>query len=107
MQHTKKTKEKYVSPSCEGNSCNVLQQNTQVLAPLDEPRDIEGKKLHGKFRSADIKYDTKIRTIQEIILRPNSPVMYILNGDNTPYTKNQLLVLENDEVHLLKKLVKS
>ena len=105
--HTKKTKEKYVSPSCEGNSCNVLQQNTQVLAPLDEPRDIEGKKLHGKFRSADIKYDTKIRTIQEIILRPNSPVMYILNGDNTPYTKNQLLVLENDEVHLLKKLVKS
>jgi transposase InsO family protein len=107
----KPTKEKYISPTCEGSSCEILQQGTKVLAPLDEPRDIEGKKLHGRFRSADQRYNIHIRSVKEVILKPNSPPLYLLDGqfgdlkiEPVAYTKNQLLVLSDAEIDILKKI---
>src|SRR5689334_16014432 len=60
-------------PLCEGDSCNVLLEGTKVRAILDGPKDVFGKKLHGKIRSADIKWDPKIRTIKQVLIKPDSP----------------------------------
>ena len=86
-------------PLCEGDSCELLDEGTKVRAILDEPKDVtSGKRLHGRFRTADIRWDPKIRTIERILLRPGYPPMYLLNGDpQTPYTKNQLQVVPEDE----------
>jgi transposase InsO family protein len=100
----------YDDPVCEGSSCELLPIGLKVLAPLEEPRDIEGNKLHGKFRKPDLKYSLKIRTIKEFLIKDNSPPLYLLNGDYGPlevepvaYTKNQLLVLKDKDIELLKK----
>ena len=108
---SKKMKIRNESPTCEGNTCEVLAQGTQVLAVLDEPHSIEGTKIIGKFRSADLKYSPKIRIIKQLIIKPNSPPLYLLDGshgknkvDRTAYTKNQLLVLNEDEIKKLKNI---
>jgi Integrase core domain len=106
----KPIKPRLESPTCEGDSCNLLSQGDKVLVALDEPKDVEGKKLIGKFRSTDMKYDLKIRIIKEIIIKPNFPPMYLLDGksgdnkvDPTAYTKNQLMMLTTDDMKKLEK----
>jgi hypothetical protein len=39
---------------------NLLQIGDKVRVALDEPRDIDGKKLHGRFRDSDIRFGTNI-----------------------------------------------
>ena len=94
-------------PVCKGDSCTLLTEGDKVRVQLDEPKDVaDGKKLHGKFRASDIRWDPKIRTLKEVILRPNMSPLYLLDGPVsknkiTPigYTKNQLLpVHENEEL---------
>ena len=101
-----KQKEYPQEPLCHGDACNVLEVGTKVRAILDEPRDVSaGKRLPGKFRSGDTRWDTIIRTIKQILLKPGYPVMYLLDGkglkgDIEPvlYTKSQLQVIpENEE----------
>ncbi len=85
-------------PVCEGDSCNLLSIGDRVRVALEFPIDlVTGAKLHGKFRSSDIKWDPKIRIIKDLLLKPNAPPMYLLDGPVgdrkiTPiaYTKNQL-----------------
>lgn len=100
----KKQKELPQEPLCEGDSCDILEVGTKVRAILDEPRDITGQKLIGKFRSADIRWNPKVRTVKMIILNPGSPIGYLLDGKDlkdgmeaTFYTKNQLQVIPDDE----------
>ena len=51
------------------------------------------------------------RTVEKIILNPNLPPMYMLNGKNNgldnrvAYTKQQLQVIPNDEIKLNKDLL--
>ena len=101
----------FKSAHCEGNSCILLPIGSKVLAIIEEPKDIEGKRLPGKFRSTDIRYELKIRTIEQIITKPMSPPLYILDGnkgrmkmDSIGYTKNQLLPISEKEMEILKKL---
>ncbi len=96
---------------CEGDSCNILGEGQKVLAIAEEPKSIEGKKLNGKFRATDVKYELKIRTIRKVLLKPGFPVLYLLDGnygehkvDNIGYTKNQLLPLSDAEINILMKL---
>ena len=76
----------------------------------EEPRDIEGNKPPGKFRKTDIKYNLKIRTVKELLIKENSPPLYLLDGnygrlkiEPVAYTKNQLLVLTPKEEKILEK----
>lgn len=88
-------------PVAEGDSLNMLEVGAKVRVALDEPRDVltTGQKLHGKFRSHDIKWNPTIRTIESIKLKPNQPPLYILNDyDGVSYTKNQLQLVPKDEV---------
>ncbi len=91
-------------PVCEGNACEVLPIGTQVRVALDKPQEVTGVKLAGKFRSSDIRWDPRIREVREIIIKPDFPPLYLLDGnvgekklDPTPYTKNQLQIVSKDE----------
>jgi len=91
---------------CNGNSCNILEIGTKVRAILDTPVDyVTDKKLHGKFRITDIRWNPEIRIIQNIMLLPGRPPLYLLNDTNNidkidnsvAYTKQQLQVVHDDE----------
>jgi hypothetical protein len=92
-------------PLCEGSACNLLSIGDKVRVALEYPIDpVTHKRLHGKFRAGDIKFNPIIRTIKEILLKPNYPPMYLLNGhvgdmgiDPIAYTKNQLQLVPEKE----------
>jgi hypothetical protein len=70
----------------------ILMEGDKVRIILDKPVDYFGKKLPGRFRSADIRYSPKIHTIETVLLRSGYPPMYIVNDfPHVPYTKSQLL----------------
>ena len=72
--------------------------NDKVRVQLDKPIDPNGNVLNGAFRSSDIRWNPQIRTIGDIIMSPNKPILYMLNSLTTPnvtdyraaYTYNQL-----------------
>jgi hypothetical protein len=112
----KKYKPKVISdkPVCEGDSCKLLSKGTKVRVMLDQPMDLlTRKKLPGKFRSGDIRWDPEIRTIVDIIIKPGYPPLYLLNSkkkgeeyESVAYTKNQLQVVDDDEKPPSKELIR-
>lgn len=73
----------------------LLMRGDRVRVLLDEPHDYFGKKLHGRFRSADIRWSPMIYEIERVLLRPSYPPMYLVKGlPHTPYTRGQLQVVE-------------
>ena len=86
-------------PVCKGDSCNLLQEGMKVRVALDEPREyLSQKKLHGRFRATDIRWDPKVREIEELKLIPGRPPMYKIEGkEHVNYTKNQLQVVPEKE----------
>jgi len=92
-------------PRCSGDACKLLSVGDHVRVALEFPIDVvTGAKLHGKFRSSDIRFNPKVRIIRELLLTPNQPPMYLLDGDVgdmkiTPvaYTKAQLQLIDKSE----------
>lgn len=93
-------------PVCSSQSCELLDVGTKVRVALDKPADyLTNKKLTGKFRVTDIRFNPIIRTIEDILILPNRPPLYILNDVNNPskaehgvsYTRNQLQIVPKDE----------
>ena len=69
----------------------------RVRVALDNPQGVTGKTLHGTFRAGDPKWEVKERTVEQYILRPDQPPMYIISGiNNCVYTKYQLQVIDNE-----------
>ncbi len=87
-------------------SNDILPLHEHVRAVLDYPISASNNKRIGQnFRSGDIRWIDKDRTIEKIILNPDQPVMYQLNGtgkdgidNNVAYTKQQLQVIKKDEI---------
>ena len=81
---------------CSGDSCKLYDIGQKVYVILDEPRNYFGKKLTGRFRSADIRWHPEVRTIMDISITPGKPPLYFVNKPNSKdilnvgYTKNQL-----------------
>lgn len=79
----------------------IIPIDTKVRVPLEEPYDItQEKRLQGKFRGGDVKWNPKIRTINNISLRPGYPVLYIVENDRNSliaYTRNQIQIVKDDE----------
>lgn len=89
-------------PLCSGDSCEAFEVGTKVRVILDEPRDTQGNKLPGRFRASDIRFDPRIRTIEQVLVNPGEPIMYLLDNKggidySAAYTKNQLQEVRNDE----------
>jgi len=84
----------------------ILEVGTPVRIKLDKPKGLLGEKLHGTFRATDIKWDPKIRKISNIILSPNQPVMYQVEGETTGFTRNQLQIVDENEKQPSQELLK-
>ena len=77
----------------------------KVRVMLDNPQDIEGNLVMGKFRSGDIRWDKTVRTIKYVLIRRDEPPMYLLDGkfgqmqvEPVGYTRNQLQIVDANEV---------
>lgn len=86
------------------NINELLPEGTKVRVMLDEPMSVLGKKLHGKFRTGDIRWNPEIRIIKKLILNPEQPPMYLVNGPHgklgvsrCAYTRKQLQVVPKNE----------
>jgi hypothetical protein len=84
----------------EGDSLKLLDVGTKVRVQLDKPQEfLNGKRLHGKFRISDIRWNPVVQEITQIYLRPGYCPMYqVDNNTNVAYTKNQLQIVKEDEV---------
>jgi hypothetical protein len=110
-----KVKELPDAPVCEGDSCKLLGIGDKVRVALDGPKDVADlKRLHGRFRSTDIRFDPTIRTIKEVLLKPGYPPMYLLDGnvgarkvEPVAYTKNQLQLVDKEEKYPSGDLIKN
>ncbi|GBB99256.1 hypothetical protein RclHR1_34600001 [Rhizophagus clarus] len=78
----------------------LLLEGTQVRTKLLEPISVLGKKIHGKFRIGDIKWNPKVCIIKKLILSPEQPPTYLLDGPHSrlevsrcAYTRKELQVI--------------
>ena len=78
---------------------NTFKAGNKVHVALDKPIDyLTSKQLHGtSFRGSDIRWHPKIKVIREILLRPDTPMMYLVSDEDKPnhldataYTRNKL-----------------
>lgn len=109
LEKTKESKESKssINKSITSNpdeKIKVLKVGDEVRVQLDTPMDVHGNKLHGRFRSSDIRWNPKVRTIKRMSIVPGQPIMYILDGNNgeddiddVAYTYNQLQKVSSRE----------
>jgi hypothetical protein len=69
---------------CEGAECDLLEVGALVRVKLDYPKDIHENRLHGNFRSGDFRWSLKPAKIEKVLLFPNQPIRYVVEG----YTRN-------------------
>jgi hypothetical protein len=75
------------------NNYELLPIGTTVRVKLDAPIDITGKRLHGEFRSGDIRWSREIHKVENIVLLPSEPPMYYISDEKAiARTRQQLLV---------------
>jgi hypothetical protein len=78
---------------------DIFPIGTKVRVALDNPVSYQGDKLHGKFRTGDLRWTKEIKTITQFYIRPNQPILYqVDNKNNVAYSKEQLQVVKADEV---------
>jgi len=96
-----------------GSSEDILPIGTTVRVILDQPTNyITGKRLHGKFRSGDIRWNKMIRKIEQFYITPAQPTRYKVSGiGNALYRREELQVIDADKEiaeskYIIEKLVK-
>ena len=79
----KKREEKNMDETyCSGDSCKLLPVGTEVRVQLDAPMDyVTGKRLIGNFRATDIRFSKEPHTISDVVIKPSSPPLYILDDE--------------------------
>ena len=97
-------KKKADKREAQGKSLPYLDKNQPILAigtkvrlKLVKPVGVLGEKLMGQFRATDIKWETTISTITNIILTPDQPIMYQVDKQTPAYTFNQMQVVDRNE----------
>ena len=85
----------------------LIPLHEHVRAILDYPINPATKARIGNiFRSGDLRFGLKDRTVEKIILNPNLPPMYMLDGEHNgldnrvAFTKQQLQVIPQNEIGL-------
>lgn len=100
--------ENVIPDPVEEKDTNILPIGEDVRVKLDNPIDVvSGERLHGKFRSTDIRFHPEVREIKQVVIKPASPVLYLLNDpkkkerkfEPVGYARNQLQVVKKDEKH--------
>jgi hypothetical protein len=76
---------------------DLLTIGTKVLISLDYPKDIANqKRLYGKFRAGDVRWSSIPKKIEWIVLKPNQPPMYKIDGEEVLRTKQQLQIIRRN-----------
>jgi hypothetical protein len=80
----------------------MLPLGTVVRVALDEPKNITGEKLIGKFRATDHRWTLEKYKVVDFIFDPILPIMYVLDKklgkkEKVAYTRNQLQVVNDNE----------
>ena len=110
-----KIPDKIDEPIYTPESGKIIPIGTKVRASLDYPIDVAtGKRLHGIFRSSDIRWGIEPRTVTEVLIRPNIPVMYLLDGtkdtrrhtDEIARSFQQLQIIQPNEKDPSKKYIR-
>ena len=119
-QHAKETKKPLpkqddsADVKCNGQECELLEIGSLVRPALDYPQDINGKRLHGTFRTGDRRYSLKPSKIENILMYPNQPIRYVVEGytHNTfskaellPYTSNKAKLKMTNNMFVVEKLL--
>ena len=88
---TQLSDEPYSSASNE----DVITIGSKVRTKLDYPINIVNeKRLHGVFRSSDIRWSREIKEISNIILKPGFPIMYQVADEPFSRTRNEIQVVK-------------
>ena len=81
-------------PIANKDDTDVLPIGTKVRILLEYPINIvNGKRLHGIFRSSDIRWSRDIKEITDIALNPGMPIMYKVGNEDFLRTRNQIQVV--------------
>jgi hypothetical protein len=82
----------------------LLPEGTRVRVKLTDHISVLGQKLHESFWTGDIRWNPKIHVIKKMILSPEQPPTYLLDGSQgrlgvskCAYTRKKLQVVPNDE----------
>ena len=71
----------------------MVKIGTTVRKILYKPVDSLGNNLSGKFRSADMRFEKKLSKITGLIVKPDSPIYYVLdNDDANPVNRNEFII---------------
>ena len=85
----------------EGKATDLIPEGTKVRVIIDKPEEfLTGKRVHGKFRKGDIRFENEITKITQVILEPGQAVLYRVEKypKGPTYTKNQLQIVGPEEV---------
>jgi hypothetical protein len=97
---------KYIDePLGQGNTLDLIPIGSKVRTVSEKPRDVANDNvLFGNFRKSDIRWNQKQRTVKEILIKPNFPPMYLLDGnigkrkvEPIARTKEQLQIIKPNE----------
>jgi len=100
-------KDGHLKPPIIGGNEDVLRENDKVRVMLQEPKTLTGEKLHGKFRASDIRWEPEIRTVKNLQIAPNMPILYILDGtERVAYSRKQLQRASTDDVKPHSKVIR-
>lgn len=82
-----------------GKSADALPVGTNVRVKLEQPIDnVTKKKLHGNFRSSDVKWELKPSQVERVVLNPNQPPLYqVSNHQHAIYSKAELQPVKEGE----------
>ena len=84
---------KWVEGRADNSECDIYDVGTKVRIALEVPKDIEGRKQFGTFRTGDLRWSLKPYTIDNVIVNPRQPIRYKVKGrDRNTYSKGQLKV---------------
>jgi hypothetical protein len=71
---------------------DLLPIGEKVRIALNHPIDVAtNKRLSGKFRESDIRFEKKAHVIENIILKPGFPPLYKVDHVNSALTKNEII----------------
>ena len=77
---------------------DIITIGSKVRTKLDYPINIVNeKRLHGVFRSSDIRWSRDIKEITNIILKPGFPIMYKVGDEDFNRTRNEIQVVKPAE----------
>lgn len=72
---------------------DMLEVGQKVRIPLDKPENINNKRLSGKFRVGDRRYEKEPRKIVDVLV--GNPIVYTVEGlEHTVYPREALLIVD-------------